>query len=256
MNKSIEMEREGLLQDIIAHKDEDAPRLIYSDWCEDHGESDRAEFIRVQCRLVKMPDGPIVGRGELSRRKRDILFDHWPKWIHEGFDHMSHDVGVSARDDNDFGVSFYDSSKGEKGHFDIAFSRGFISRVRCPLADWLTHGHMIAKAHPVEKVAVTDKSPCDQEIAFGLGQYARKHVWYVAVRNQASISVHHLPPVVSKAVDKLGPFFDTEQLAADALSRALITLAEDARPCEKCGKLLPILYEAVYCSTRCALDDA
>jgi uncharacterized protein (TIGR02996 family) len=33
--------------------DDDAPRLVYADWLEEHGDPDRAEFIRVQCRLAE-----------------------------------------------------------------------------------------------------------------------------------------------------------------------------------------------------------
>ena len=40
---------------IIAHPDEDTPRLVYADWLDEHGDPDRAAFIRVQCRLADMP---------------------------------------------------------------------------------------------------------------------------------------------------------------------------------------------------------
>src|SRR4051812_185048 len=35
---------------------DDAPRLIFADWLEDHGDADRAEFIRTQCRLARMSE--------------------------------------------------------------------------------------------------------------------------------------------------------------------------------------------------------
>ena len=44
-----------LLAEIIAHPADDAPRLIYADWLEEHGDSARAEFIRVQCELARLP---------------------------------------------------------------------------------------------------------------------------------------------------------------------------------------------------------
>src|SRR4051794_28757608 len=47
-----EMEDKGLLADILENPDDDAPRLIYADWLDEHArdESDRAraEFIRLQ----------------------------------------------------------------------------------------------------------------------------------------------------------------------------------------------------------------
>ena len=42
---------------IVAHADEDTPRLAYADWLDEHGDPDRAAFIRVQCRLADLPPG-------------------------------------------------------------------------------------------------------------------------------------------------------------------------------------------------------
>ena len=42
---------------IVAHADEDTPRLAYADWLDEHGDPDRAAFIRVQCRLAQMSPG-------------------------------------------------------------------------------------------------------------------------------------------------------------------------------------------------------
>ena len=39
----------ALLAAILAHPDEDTPRLMYADWLEEHGRPERAEFIRLQC---------------------------------------------------------------------------------------------------------------------------------------------------------------------------------------------------------------
>lgn len=45
----------ALLTAIIAHPDEDTPRLAFADWLDENGDPDRAAFIRVQCRLAEMP---------------------------------------------------------------------------------------------------------------------------------------------------------------------------------------------------------
>ncbi|MBM3981395.1 MAG: TIGR02996 domain-containing protein [Planctomycetes bacterium] len=39
---------------IVAHPDEDTPRLAYADWLDEHGDPDRAAFIRAQCRLADL----------------------------------------------------------------------------------------------------------------------------------------------------------------------------------------------------------
>ena len=41
---------------IIAHPDDDTPRLIFADWLEEKGDSARAEFIRVQIDRARLPE--------------------------------------------------------------------------------------------------------------------------------------------------------------------------------------------------------
>ena len=40
---------------LVAHPDEDTPRLAYADWLDENGDPDRAAFIRTQCRLADLP---------------------------------------------------------------------------------------------------------------------------------------------------------------------------------------------------------
>lgn len=39
---------------ILAAPDDDTPRLVFADWLDEHGEPERAEFIRVQCELYRL----------------------------------------------------------------------------------------------------------------------------------------------------------------------------------------------------------
>jgi uncharacterized protein (TIGR02996 family) len=70
-------DRDGLLADVIAHPDDDLPRLIFADWCEEHGDPERAEFIRVQIALAPLHESepaaaPLLGReGELLAANRE-----------------------------------------------------------------------------------------------------------------------------------------------------------------------------------------
>jgi uncharacterized protein (TIGR02996 family) len=70
---------EAFLQDIIEHPDDDAPRLIYADWLDDHGQSARGEFIRVQCELARLPEGD-ERRAVLAGRETDLLEAHESEW--------------------------------------------------------------------------------------------------------------------------------------------------------------------------------
>jgi uncharacterized protein (TIGR02996 family) len=54
------MTRDDFLRAVLAAPDDDTPRLAFADWLDEHGEPERAEFIRVQCRLARLghdPDG-------------------------------------------------------------------------------------------------------------------------------------------------------------------------------------------------------
>src|SRR5215217_5840813 len=53
----------ALLAAIRAAPDDDAPRLVYADWLDEHGQPERAEFIRLQCERAR-PDDPALRRQE------------------------------------------------------------------------------------------------------------------------------------------------------------------------------------------------
>ena len=48
-------ENPELLAAIIAHPDEDTPRLVYADWLQENGDPDRAEFIRLHIEWDRRP---------------------------------------------------------------------------------------------------------------------------------------------------------------------------------------------------------
>ena len=46
----------GFLQDILAHPEDDTPRLVYADFLDEHEQPHRAELIRLQVRLAKLSE--------------------------------------------------------------------------------------------------------------------------------------------------------------------------------------------------------
>lgn len=50
------VEAEAFYQTIRENPDDDAPRLIFADWLEEHGDTARAEFVRLQCQLAQLPE--------------------------------------------------------------------------------------------------------------------------------------------------------------------------------------------------------
>jgi uncharacterized protein (TIGR02996 family) len=71
---------EGFLQAIIDDPDDDSVRLIYADWLDDHGDPARAEFIRVQIELSRLPEDD-DRRPELETREGQLLAEHRDEWI-------------------------------------------------------------------------------------------------------------------------------------------------------------------------------
>src|SRR4051812_44991293 len=65
----------AFLDDIIASPEDDAPRLIFADWLEDHGDPDRAEFIRLQVARAKGGNPEAVGG-----RERELLDANRTRW--------------------------------------------------------------------------------------------------------------------------------------------------------------------------------
>jgi uncharacterized protein (TIGR02996 family) len=68
-------EHDALLQAIL----DDAPRLVYADWREEHGEGEHAEFIRLQLRLAGSADTEPGWHG-LRVREEDLLHQHGATW--------------------------------------------------------------------------------------------------------------------------------------------------------------------------------
>jgi hypothetical protein len=46
-------------------------RLVYADWLDDNGEHERAEFIRLQCALPRLPEDD-DRRVALEKREREL----------------------------------------------------------------------------------------------------------------------------------------------------------------------------------------
>jgi uncharacterized protein (TIGR02996 family) len=70
------LEEQGLIEAIRADPEDDAPRLVYADWLEDHGRHDPAELLRLQ--LSKEWS---MERMQRQRALIDRLRGEWPAWL-------------------------------------------------------------------------------------------------------------------------------------------------------------------------------
>ena len=70
---------EPFIAAIQAALDDDTPRVVFADWLEEHGDPDRAEFIRAQCELERLR---AEGRRNLAlgRRGKELLAAHADRW--------------------------------------------------------------------------------------------------------------------------------------------------------------------------------
>jgi len=152
-------DRDALLRSILESPHEDAPRLIFADWLEDHGEAARAEFIRVQVELARSKHEPTCrgdihvsgGLGircncrvsELHRRERE-LFTH--DAIFDWFPMPTDRTGTTCRRKrNEIAFVQFESAglRDREGRHAPAteqtyhVSRGFVSSIHCSWYDFL-----------------------------------------------------------------------------------------------------------------------
>jgi uncharacterized protein (TIGR02996 family) len=112
----------GLLAQVLERPDDDAPRLVYADWYEEHGQVHRAEFIRLQCRLAQLGEQD-PERLALEQREADLWFAYRTEWQSRKF-------------------------AGE-------FRRGFVHKVRRTASMFLRAGEDLFAAVPVEELQVS-----------------------------------------------------------------------------------------------------
>lgn len=69
------LEGPALLAAVLAHPDDDTPRLVYADWLQENGQLERAEFIRVQIELARRPNLA------LQARESALLAAYGERWL-------------------------------------------------------------------------------------------------------------------------------------------------------------------------------
>jgi uncharacterized protein (TIGR02996 family) len=72
----------GFLDDIVAHIDDDTPRLVYADWLAENGQDDRAELIRVQVERARLPAWD-AAQVRLRLCEEELLERHGEEWLAE-----------------------------------------------------------------------------------------------------------------------------------------------------------------------------
>src|SRR5690349_3011304 len=112
----------ALLRAIRDDPDDDLPRLALADWLEEHGDPERAEFIRVQVELARLPDHD-PARPPLEDREHTLLAANEPRWLG--------DAGA--------------------GLVEWEFRRGFVDEVAADPVYLAERGPDLFAAHPIRR---------------------------------------------------------------------------------------------------------
>jgi uncharacterized protein (TIGR02996 family) len=122
----------ALLKAVCENPEQDVPRLILADYWEEHGEPERAEFVRVQVELARLPNYHLSCTGDkcltcypLRRRERELFHDAYPE--------------LPAIEP---GWKVFPASWAQPHHYLpggplVIMSRGFLSSIICSWPDFL-----------------------------------------------------------------------------------------------------------------------
>jgi uncharacterized protein (TIGR02996 family) len=208
---------DAFLAAILAEPDADVHRLVYADWLDEHGDPDRAEFIRVQCAVAidplahnPPPSNPRCACSlcTLRRRERALLTSHQVDW-------RMRDLP---------GMPF--------GNWVTDFRRGFVAEVTLSCDQWMRHGPALVRAAPLERVILPDRHRSRWARGGGLGDYywVEQHGLTAHLPDRLPAPLFaFLPPGLP---DQDGVMtYETGDAAREALSHAALAWARNpARP--------------------------
>jgi uncharacterized protein (TIGR02996 family) len=122
-------EREALLRSIIAAPDDDLPRLVFADWCDEHGDPERAEFVRTQVEFARKSRHAEGVDNRLGKHSVELWAEHRKRWLAE--------LPVIR------GATWFD-----------AFYRGFVERVSVSSDEVLMTHADILDTSPIQHLTV------------------------------------------------------------------------------------------------------
>lgn len=118
----------AFLRMIAASPEDNVPRLVFADWLQEHGDDDRAEFIREQIRLHHLsqddPEHP-----SLRAKVRAMLDEHRREWVED----LPEWARKSAR-----------------------FERGFVREISGTAQEWLDDARTLLERFPIRVVSLRE----------------------------------------------------------------------------------------------------
>lgn len=158
-------DRDKFVRQICEQPADDTHRLVYADWLDEHGEPERAEFIRVQVGIARLvasgypcfhdltrPDH--CDRCRLDKRERDIWEGRGHKNASKWANVIRHRWGLGGA----FRHRLANRPNMAATDAHAIFRRGFVESVTLPLAAFTeSAARALFAAHPVTTVTLTDK---------------------------------------------------------------------------------------------------
>jgi uncharacterized protein (TIGR02996 family) len=242
-------DRAALLRAILEDPADDAPRLVYADWLDEHGDIARAEFIRLQCTLAR-PDAPepecdypfpnLRAIGKFTKRCRcpccRLRRREWTIWRHHGCDWQGEYLRPIVEEDVRESLATGRPLRDGRNWLDPAtrceFARGLIATICLPAAAFFEHAAALFAAHPITSVRLTDREP---------GQFGNTRRWYWTMQTtDTTYPKHTLPPDLMALVggrpvhgpvcgdERFTRDWDTDTEAVAAMSSACIAFGREA----------------------------
>src|SRR5262245_37939918 len=140
-------DQDALLAAIRQAPEDDAPRLIYADWLDEHGDPDRAEFIRLQIEIdpFRRPNS------DLDRWRRAVIDGHIDDPVPADFPPGLHRyAGLARREEHVLGqhrwtwlgpLNAVDEDYGS--HLTVTYCRGFAEEVALTASAFLESGDLV-----------------------------------------------------------------------------------------------------------------
>jgi uncharacterized protein (TIGR02996 family) len=177
----VERQGEALLRAICEEPRDDQVRLIFADWLEDHGQPERAAFIRFQCQHPKWNSGHTMSP-DLSARDREFdpfkpawegeVFQPkgvqwWSGWFCRGF--LGFVDFLTAKAFREHGEAVFNSSPVQQVHFTRATDRTLRTILPSPLLGRLANLVLVGK---MSDAAVARVAECPH-----LGRLESLSIW-------------------------------------------------------------------------------
>jgi len=157
-------DRDALIAGIAADPDNDLRRLVVADWLDEHGEPERAEFVRLQIEAGRLTDAAELK--PLHARIKELFTAHAADWFGPFLTALNPMCSLAEYFFNPVEATncVISSPQGPRGFYGAFVRRGFVESLTLDLAEFLAGGSIDAAllTEPVSRlIAYVSANPQD-----------------------------------------------------------------------------------------------